>query len=140
VSAADASGPDLLEPVREPEIVMVSISRIKFGKLSPRRVDTNHVRILKASSSFLPPILVDEASMEVVDGAHRLTVAKELGQVEISVEWFRGSHAEAIAEAIRRNAAHGKPLSQAERRRAVENLLAVSPYRRIAGSVGSIYR
>lgn len=107
----------------EGPVVMVEVGALLFGELSPRRVDQRHVSALCEVESSLPPIVVDGETMEVLDGAHRLSVALRLGRSHIAATYFSGSRSEAVAEAVRLNSEHGKPLTRDERRRAAARLL-----------------
>ncbi|MDH6144073.1 hypothetical protein P3T35_006109 [Kitasatospora sp. GP30] len=75
----------------------------------------------------LPPILVERASMRVVDGAHRLMAALLKGRQTIEVEFFDGSPEDAFLRAVEANVSHGLPLSLADRRAAVSRIVATHP-------------
>lgn len=89
--------------------------------------DDEHVRVLQESFDQLPPIVVHRPTMMVIDGAHRLLAAKRLGRSTIRVEFFTGSSAAAYVEAVRRNIAHGKPLTLTERRQAAREIVDSHP-------------
>jgi ParB-like chromosome segregation protein Spo0J len=110
------------------EIEEVSIERLRFG-LSPREefCDAHHVAALAEVIDDVPPILVQAHSMRVIDGVHRVHAALSLGRVTIRAVMFEGNEADAEIEAVRRNVAHGKPLSLAERESAAERILALVP-------------
>jgi hypothetical protein len=114
---------DPAEPANH--VVQLRVADIHFGDLSPRKIDkANLARLAAADPDLLPPILVDAASMDVVDGAHRLTLALDRGQESIAAIMFHGSRREARIEAIARNVGHGKPLTANERRRSAEGYYA----------------
>lgn len=89
--------------------------------LYPRQaVDAQHVRALAEaleSGATLPPIIVDEATLRIVDGWHRYEALTRLygEDAEIEVE-ARGytSEADLYADAIRLNASHGRRFSNAD--------------------------
>lgn len=111
------------------------------GGLSPRTCgeDAEHVRRLLESGVSLPPIVVHRPTMRVVDGMHRLSVARLRGQRDIAVVFFDGDDNEAFELAVQLNVAHGLPLTLAERRSAAARLLTMRPEwsdRRVAESAG----
>jgi len=65
--------------------------------------------------------------MRVIDGMHRLKVAKLKGHESISVRFFDGGEAEAFILAVKSNIAHGLPLSLADRKAAVERMIRSHP-------------
>ncbi|MFE3193073.1 ParB N-terminal domain-containing protein [Nocardia sp. NPDC059240] len=83
--------------------------------------------MLTESSTPLPAIIVHRRTMRVVDGAHRLAAAKELGHETIAVRFFDGSENEAFVLAVHANIAHGLPLSLAERKAAARRLVLSHP-------------
>ncbi|MFF0885037.1 ParB and winged helix-turn-helix domain-containing protein [Streptomyces sp. NPDC003456] len=101
--------------------------------------DGEHVRMLAAVRSPLPPILVHRETMRVIDGMHRLKAARLRGDDTIDVEFFDGGEVEAFALGVWLNIAHGLPLSQADRTAAAQRMLRARPHwsdRRIAAGVG----
>jgi hypothetical protein len=77
--------------------------------------------------------------MQLIDGVHRLLAAVSKGHETIEVEFFDGSAADAYLRGVEANVTHGFPLSQADRRAAVERILALHPQmsdRAIAQSAG----
>ncbi|WP_050511932.1 hypothetical protein [Streptomyces rimosus] len=113
---------------REP--VTVRISALDLSG-SPRLAgcDMAHVRALaEADPAGLPPIFVHRATMRVLDGAHRVQAAILRGGSEISAELFRGTEREGFVHAVRTNAAHGLPLTTADRKAAARRILRDFPY------------
>ncbi|HLG66245.1 MAG TPA: hypothetical protein VKV36_00070 [Acidimicrobiales bacterium] len=92
-------------------------------------VDSGHVAALAEVPDRWPPILVAARTMFVLDGVHRVAAARRLGLERIAGTFFEGDDDDAFAAAVERNAAHGLPLSMAERNRAARCLLALSPGR-----------
>ncbi len=104
-----------------------------------RGEDAEHVRILAESPDELPPIVVQRATMRVIDGMHRLQAAIARGDREIEVEYYDGSAADAFVRAVRENTGHGLPLSRVDREAAVKRIIGTHPRlsdRAIADVVG----
>jgi len=125
-SSSVAASPDEV-PART--IVPVSIATLLPGE-SPRLEgpDQEHVARLAEVDTPLPPILVRQSDMRVIDGMHRLLAALIRGQTSIDVEFFEGSPADSFLLAVRANVAHGLPLSQADRRAAASRIIASHPH------------
>lgn len=96
---------------------------------SPRISGENpeHVEALAAAATPLPPIIVHRPTMRVIDGMHRLQVAKLRGQSHISARFFDGPEADAFVLAVETNITHGLPLSLADRKRAAARIVASHP-------------
>ena len=96
-----------------------------------RETGTNlaHVRLLAevASSAELPPILVQQESSRIVDGMHRLEVAKLRGSEYIRARFINCTDEEAFILAIKSNTLHGLPLSRADRIFGAKRILAWHP-------------
>lgn len=60
----------------------------------------DHVRVLAESGAVLPPIIVHRSTMRVIDGAHRLKVARDRGDERIKVRFFDGSERDAFVLAV----------------------------------------
>jgi hypothetical protein len=123
-----------------PEIVAVPISSLRPAD-SPRLEgeDKAHIARLAAIQTPLPPVLVDRRTMRVIDGMHRLRAASLNGQDVIRVRFFDGNPADVFVHAVAANAAHGLPLSQADRRAAAERIVRSHPHlsdRAIAQAAG----
>jgi hypothetical protein len=96
-------------------------------RLYPRHrndlLDTSHMRNLKnamLSGADIPPIVVERVGMICLDGHHRLGVFKDIfkdnPEQEIIVDLVDlQSDAAMFLEAVRLNAAHGKPLEPKDR-------------------------
>jgi hypothetical protein len=101
--------------------------------------NSDHVQSLTDARDILPPIVVHRATMQVIDGLHRLRAAVVRGQSEIDAVLFDGDEDEAFLLAIRLNAAHGLPLSRADRNAAAGRILNSHPEwsdRKIASVAG----
>lgn len=108
---------------------------------SPRLGGENaqHVQILAASGSPLPPVLVHRPTMRVIDGMHRLRATLLRGQQTIEARFFDGDEDEAFVKAVKMNTAHGLPLTLAEREAAAARIIASYPDRSdrwVAGIAG----
>ncbi len=124
-------------PARE-----VPVSALSPG-LYLRQGGTNaaHVQLLidAAGSSTLPPILVQEDGRRVIDGLHRLEVAKLCGDHIIQARFLDCTDSEALVLAMKANSAHGLPLSKADRVSGAKRVLTEHPDwsdRAIAGITG----
>jgi ParB-like chromosome segregation protein Spo0J len=96
---------------------------------SPRLtgIDENHVRTLAEVGDALPPILVNRATMRVIDGMHRLRSAQLRNQDTIAVRFVDGNDDMAFLLAVRENVAHGLPLSLTDRQAAAKRILQSHP-------------
>lgn len=98
-----------------------------------------HARMLAETDAALPPILVHRQTMRVIDGMHRVRAARMRGQETIRAQFYEGSESAAFVLAVRRNIAHGLPLSTADRKAAAERIVVSHPHwsdRTIAASTG----
>ncbi|MFD3744036.1 hypothetical protein [Nocardia sp. NPDC058633] len=104
----------------------IAIDKLKLAS-SPRvhGVDIRHVRELVEVGAGLPPIIVNRETMEVVDGAHRIMAARQRGESEIDVSFFRGSETDAFVLAVHVNAEQGLPLSREDRLSATRRILDI---------------
>lgn len=113
-----------------PEGRVVRLADLSVG-YSPRqtRVDEDHVAALAEVVDRLPPIVVDERTMRVIDGGHRVEAFRRMGRTEIRALLFSGSETDALVVAVQANIKHGKPLSRSERQAAAGTLLLRCPDR-----------
>lgn len=123
------------QPVVEVEVASLSVAD------SPRisGEDPEHIEVLAAAHTQLPPIIVHRATMSVIDGLHRLRVAKLRGQHTIAVRFFGGDEADAFVLAVKSNITHGLPLSVADRKHAAGRIIDSHPQwsdRRVASVTG----
>lgn len=127
--------------VDQPPVVLVEVGALVPGD-SPRLsgVNLEHVEVLAAAESPLPPIIVHRATMRVIDGAHRLQAAIRCGRPTVPVRFFDGDESEVFVLAVRLNIAHGLPLALADRKRAAERIIGLHPRwsdRRVASATGT---
>jgi len=88
-----------------------------------------------------PPVLVyhDGATYWLVDGFHRYHAARKLGAASIAADIRPGTKPEAQYAALGANAAHGLPMNNADKAKAIEIALRLRPDlsdRAIAGHIG----
>ncbi|MFI6923999.1 streptomycin biosynthesis protein [Nonomuraea spiralis] len=77
--------------------------------------------------------------MRVIDGLHRLTVARVRGDTKIAVRFVDGTESDAFVLAVEANVRHGLPLSLADRKRAAVQIIGTHPQwsdRRVASATG----
>ncbi|MFC4015237.1 helix-turn-helix domain-containing protein [Nonomuraea purpurea] len=125
---------DVLDPAKVDDILarsageMVSLDVLRCGD-SPRLSgqDAGHVDVLVGVEVGLPPVLVCRRTMRVIDGVHRVLAARLRGDAEIEVCFFDGDQREAFVVAVLANAAHGLPLSLADRSAAATRILEFYP-------------
>jgi ParB-like chromosome segregation protein Spo0J len=89
--------------------------------------DIKHVRALAEVEDELPPIVVHRATMQVIDGMHRVRAAILSGVAYIEALLFEGAEDEAFLLAVRLNVMHGLPLSRADRVAAAVRIIHSSP-------------
>jgi len=129
----------------------VPVALLRSGG-SPRVTgqDETHARQLADAGAPLQPIIVHGPTMRVIDGMHRVRAAILRGLPTIEARYFEGAERDAFVLAVAANAAHGLPLSPADRTSAAARILASHPQwsdRCIAdvtglapGTVGSLRR
>ncbi|WP_258037122.1 MULTISPECIES: ParB/RepB/Spo0J family partition protein [unclassified Streptomyces] len=108
---------------------------------SPRSqgIDEKHVQDLAEILPTLPPILVNRATMRVVDGMHRVAAATLLGHDTVAARFFDGDPDESFLRSVVDNVTRGLPLSVADRKAAALRILKARPElsnRTIATQVG----
>lgn len=112
--------------VSAPEEVAVAKLKLELSPRSEAR-DADHIRTLAGVFDELPPIIVHEATNQVIDGTHRVLAARQLGRSTICAVLRSGTVEDAFVEAVQANVTHGKPLSLSERRAAARRVLAMRP-------------
>jgi len=121
-------------------VVEVAVSALSVAD-SPRVAgeDPEHIQALAVAQAELPPILVHHSTMRVIDGVHRLRVAKLRGDEYIAARFFSGDEKDAFVLAVKSNITHGLPLSLADRKAAAARIIGSHPQwsdRMIASVVG----
>jgi hypothetical protein len=120
----------LLDPARIMEqLPEVSIPVSSLGPafhLRQSGTDIAHVRMLAdtADHAKLPPILVQKRSSRIIDGMHRVEVARLRGEWRIRALLVDCTDEEALVLAVRSNTLHGLPLSRADRISGAKRILA----------------
>jgi hypothetical protein len=109
--------------------VTVEIASLVAGD-SPRSQgeDELHIQRLMEAEWPLPPVLVHQPSMRIIDGRHRVSAAKRKGFDSIDAYLIDGSDEAIFVVAVQENVAHGLPLSLADRRAAAAKILKTHPH------------
>jgi ParB-like chromosome segregation protein Spo0J len=91
--------------------------------------DAAHVGLLAdaAGSVRLPPILVQKRGARIIDGMHRVEVAKLRGECTIKARIVDCTDEEALVLAVKSNTLHGLPLTRADRISSAKRILAANP-------------
>ncbi|MFG2039757.1 ParB N-terminal domain-containing protein [Dactylosporangium sp. NPDC048998] len=125
---------DPLDPVERLGLTLGPVVDVEVGclwdGLLPRSGGEcpDHVRRLAdAEPGKLPPIIAHRPTHRVVDGMHRLRAAVLRGDRTVPVRFLDGDPDDAFVLAVWLNAAHGLPLSAADRRAAAERILGSHP-------------
>jgi ParB-like chromosome segregation protein Spo0J len=92
-----------------------------------RGEDSAHIQVLSQLEKELPPILVHQASMRIVDGMHRFRAAILRGEDTIAIRFLNCDENEVFATAVEMNVRHGLPLSLADRKAAACQILETNP-------------
>jgi len=83
---------------------------------------TRLIEVINAGAT-LPPILIEQGTNRLVDGAHRLEAFKRREMTHIPFEArVYSSEADLFAEAVRLNAEHGVPLTSYDLKEAIRRL------------------
>ncbi|MFC1410332.1 ParB/RepB/Spo0J family partition protein [Streptacidiphilus sp. N1-12] len=90
--------------------------------------DQDYTRTLAETEADLPPIVVHRASMQVVDGVHRLRAAVRRGRTTVAVRYLDCSDEEARLLAVALNVGHGRPLTLEDRAEAARRVFASHPH------------
>jgi hypothetical protein len=123
------AGDDEFKAAARGPSVRVALSALSLGE-SPRitPIDADHVSVLaELDAEVLPPIVVHRATMNVIDGWHRLAAARQRGDTDIHAIYFDGTADEAFIEGVRANVSHGRPLTLRDRRRAAHRVISTHP-------------
>jgi ParB-like chromosome segregation protein Spo0J len=108
---------------------------------SPRAAgeDPNHTRTLAEVTDELPPITVHRATMQVIDGMHRVRAALLNGKSVINARLVECDERTAFVLAVKANVTHGLPLSPMDRKVAAASIIGSHPEwsdRTVAASTG----
>lgn len=136
------AGAGLMSAVEQlPEVGVPVDSLVPGFHLRMGGTDAAHVRLLvdAAGSVQLPPILVQKSGMRIIDGMHRVEVAKLRGERVIRARVVDCSDEKALVLAVRSNTLHGLPLTRADRISSAKRILGTHPDwsdRKVAGIAG----
>jgi hypothetical protein len=124
-AAIASGGMSMIEQL--PEVSVPVGSLVPGFHLRHEGTDAAHVRLLAdaAGSVRLPSILVQKDGSRIIDGMHRLEVAKLRGEWNISARIVDCTDEEALVLAVKSNTLHGLPLSRADRISSAKRILAV---------------
>ena len=120
----------------EPEVVEIAALTLD-DELFPRErldhgtVDEYAERMQEEGARF-PPIRVikdREGNLLLIDGWHRVAAARRLGYAKLHARVRSGEWSDALEAAAASNALHGRPRNTADKRRAIEMLLALPEWR-----------
>ena len=122
-----------------PELVKIA-SLVRACSPRSGGEDSAHVELLTEAEGPLPPILVHRATMQIIDGFHRVSAARCNGLDEIEAYLLDGPSESAFIVAVEANVTHrGLPLSLSDRRAAAARILHTHAHwsdRAIATSTG----
>ncbi len=141
-AATPCGGLDPMSVVEQlPEVSLPVGSLVPGFHLRHEGTDAAHVRLLAdaAGSVSLPSILVQKNGTRIIDGMHRVEVAKLRGEWNISARIVDCTDEEALVLAVKSNTLHGLPLSRADRISSAKRILATHPDwsdRAVAGITG----
>jgi ParB-like chromosome segregation protein Spo0J len=124
-----------------PEVSVPVDSLVPGFHLRMAGTDPAHVRLLAdaAGSVQLPPILVQQSGMRIIDGMHRVEVAKLRGERVIRARVVDCPDEKALILAVKSNTLHGLPLTRADRISSAKRILGTHPDwsdRKVAGIAG----
>lgn len=123
---ANNGNPDPMQMIEQlPEISVPIGSLVPGFHLRQEGTDSAHVRLLAdaAGSVELPSILVQKRGSRIIDGMHRIEVAKLRGEWNIAARIVDCTDDEALVVAIKSNTLHGLPLTRADRISSAKRIL-----------------
>jgi len=133
LAAAAKSGRDIADTLNA--MTQLPVSRVPLTNLQPadsprlNGVDRQHVQVLaELPADRLPPILVRQRTLQIIDGMHRYEAAKLRGEDAITARLIDCTSENAYLLAIKSNILHGMPLSLADRTAVAERILASYPH------------
>jgi len=108
--------------------VLVRIDALHPGD-SPRLrgVSAEHARLIADSPDCVPPILVQQGTMRVIDGMHRVRAAQLQGKEHIDAYLIACNDDESFLWAVRMNLTHGLALTLADRKAAACRIIQAHP-------------
>jgi ParB-like chromosome segregation protein Spo0J len=126
-SSGNADPMVMIEQLPEASVPIASL--MPGFPLRQEGTDADHVRLLAdaAGSVKLPPILVQKRGARIIDGMHRVEVAKLRGEWSINARIVDCTNEEALVLAVRSNTLHGLPLTRADRISSAKRILFAHP-------------
>jgi len=124
-----SAAPDGVGPGSRKRPTSLPIGRLDLSG-SPRLggIEKRHVSALaQLAPSALPPVLVHQRTLRVIDGVHRVHAAIVRGDATIAAELIECDEGELFVRAVQANASHGLPLSLEDRRAAGRRILEAHP-------------
>jgi ParB-like chromosome segregation protein Spo0J len=111
------------------EVVDDSAAQMRVAGVAPAMV-AEYAAAMRDGAAF-PPVIVyhDGAAYHVADGFHRVAAARQANLEEIVAEVRDGTARDAILAAAGANATHGVRRTNADKRHAIERLLADPEWR-----------
>lgn len=96
---------------------------------SPRLkgISAEHARLIADAAESLPPILVQQGTMRVIDGMHRIRAAHLRGRQHIEAYLIGCDDDESFLWGVRMNLTHGLPLTLADRKAAACRIIQAHP-------------
>jgi ParB-like chromosome segregation protein Spo0J len=114
--------------VRELPTTMIALDQLLAGEsLRSSGINADHVRVLMDCDGELPPILVQQSTMRVIDGMHRLFAARAKGYDEIRAHLLDVNDTTAFLYGVAANISHGLPLSLSDRKSAALRVMRLYP-------------
>jgi hypothetical protein len=112
------------------EVVDDTAAQMRVAGVDPAMV-SEYAKAMRDGAAF-PPIIVyrDGHAYHVADGFHRVAAARQANLEEIAAEVREGSARDAVLAAAGANATHGVRRTNADKRHAIERLLADPEWRR----------
>ena len=123
----------------ESPIAQVPVASLTRGDSLRLQGESKAQAALMVDAVDVPPIVVHQPTMRVIDGWRRVTAATVRHQDTIAVRFFNGTSQEAFVLAVTANITHGLPLSPKDRKAAAARILSMYPEwsdRTIASTAG----
>lgn len=111
----------------EHDIVDVPVASLRPGDSPRLHSESKADAQLIAAAVDVPPIIVHQATMTVIDGWRRVTAAQHRDQDAIAARFFLGTLQEGYVLAVAANTAHGLSLCTKDRKTAATRLLGMHP-------------
>jgi hypothetical protein len=111
----------------EHDIVDVAVASLRPGDSPRLKGQSKADAQLMAAAMDVPPVIVHQATMTVIDGWRRVTAAQHRRQDMIAARFFHGTLQEGYVLAVAANAAHGLSLCTQDRKAAAARLLGMHP-------------